>query len=131
MTTVIVCGSRSFDDYALLSAKLDKMLGHIDPRTLTVVLGGAKGADALAQKWALSKVGRTAKIERPDYAKYAPKVAPLKRNEKMVDDFGATHLIAFWDGESAGTAHIIGYARKRGLGVRIVRFDWQEEDKGV
>ena len=35
----------------------------------------------------------------------------------------ATHLVAFWDGKSRGTEHMIRTARVFGLDVRVVRFE--------
>ncbi len=38
-----------------------------------------------------------------------------------------THLLAFWDGESPGTKHMISAAERRGLKVHVVRYtEWRE-----
>lgn len=117
---VIVCGSRSFTDYDLFKKRLDHLLGK--SKTLTIISGGAEGADRLAQEYAGHIIGCTLKIYRPNYVKYSknPKVAPIKRNEQMVDESGATHLVAFWDGKSPGTKHIIAYATEKGLKVKVI-----------
>lgn len=46
------------------------------------------------------------------------KKAGIFRNIAMAEYAHA--LIAFWDGESKGTAHMIQAARERGLVVRVV-----------
>lgn len=46
--------------------------------------------------------------------------AGFERNHAMGDE--ATHLIAFWDGVSGGTADMIGYARCKGLVVKVLRY---------
>ena len=45
----LVAGSRTFNDYALLKNKLDAILSNHAPY-VTIVSGGAKGADALAEQ---------------------------------------------------------------------------------
>ena len=47
-----------------------------------------------------------------------------RRNVKMaeyaLEEYGA--LIAFWNGKSRGTKHMIDVARKKGLSVRVVKY---------
>lgn len=42
----------------------------------------------------------------------------LARNIEMVQE--ATHVIAFWDGYSYGTAHTIAHAEKRHIPIKII-----------
>lgn len=46
------------------------------------------------------------------------------RNEKMAANADA--LVAFWDGYSHGTAHMIRLAKEYGLSVRVIRFGHAE-----
>jgi hypothetical protein len=48
------------------------------------------------------------------------KSAGYKRNHEMLA--AATGLIAFWDGRSRGTAHMIHIAREAGLKVVVIRY---------
>ena len=48
------------------------------------------------------------------------KSAGYRRNQLMADNADA--LVAFWDGQSRGTGHMINLAKERNLKVRIVRF---------
>lgn len=93
-------------------------ISHLDmgvylPRGVDeIVSGGAKGIDRLAALYAKEQ-GIVLTEFFPDYVRYG-KAAPLKRNEKIV--MYADEAIAFWDGRSRGTAHVIGLfqrARKR------------------
>ncbi|MCR4582518.1 MAG: hypothetical protein K5764_03060 [Prevotella sp.] len=46
------------------------------------------------------------------------KAAGMVRNAEMAKC--SDELIAFWDGESRGTKHMINFARKRGLEVSVI-----------
>ena len=54
-----------------------------------------------------------------DWDKYG-KAAGYKRNEEMARNADA--LIAFWDGKSRGTKHMIDLAKKYDLQARIVMY---------
>lgn len=96
---VAVIGSRS------LSLDISKF---IPAGTTEIITGGAEGIDMSAERYAdehrLSK-----HIIRPDYAKHG-RAAPLYRNQRIVNL--ADLIIAFWDGESDGTAFTVKYARQ-------------------
>ena len=49
------------------------------------------------------------------------KSAGYKRNLEMAENADA--LIAFWDGESRGTKHMIDIAKEKNLLTRIIRYD--------
>jgi hypothetical protein len=114
---LIVCGTRTFNDYAYLKRKLDKH--YFAYRDVTVLSGTAKGPDALGERWAY-EWWHVVMRYHPDYDTHG-KAAPIYRNQEMVEN--ATHFIAFWDGKSNGTKDIIRRARKWGLKVKIIRFD--------
>ncbi len=115
---LIVAGSRTFDEPATLYAELDRLTAKLDKKKLVVLLGGAAGADSYAAQWCfLRKVTR--EIHRADWSKHG-KAAGMVRNAEMVKTADA--LVAFWDGESRGTAHVIQQAKKHGLKVKVVRF---------
>ncbi len=79
------------------------MLQHIPLNTTELVSGGAEGVDALAQQ-AAEALSLPLKVFLPDYASYG-KQAPLMRNKQIVAY--ADLVLAFWDGHSKGTAHVI------------------------
>ena len=59
-----------------------------------------------------------------DWEQYGPRAGYI-RNSEMAKV--ATHLIAFWDGRSKGTKHMIDIARKAGLYVLAVLVDIDTE----
>ncbi|HNT28637.1 MAG TPA: SLOG family protein [bacterium] len=111
---VAVVGSRTFFHYSVLEKELDTLLS----KNATLLSGGAGGADALAEKYAREH-GRTIEVIRPDWETYGPS-AGYRRNREIVKK--ASRVIAFWDGKSRGTDHIIQLARAEGIPVHVVRF---------
>lgn len=115
MARVIVAGSRSFDNFELLQRKLDFFLGKLE--NVEVVSGGARGADQMGELWAEDH-SVPVKLFPADWKKHG-KSAGYRRNEEMARY--ATHLVAFWDGKSRGTKHMVEVARHLGLKTRVVR----------
>lgn len=113
---VIIAGSRNFDDYQLLKDICDKKL--INQKEIEIVSGTANGADKLGEKYAEEK-GYCIKKFPADWKTYG-KRAGFIRNEEMAKYSEA--LIAFWDGESKGTKHMIELAKKYKLKIHIVNF---------
>lgn len=111
---VIVAGSRTFDNYNLLKKKLDKAFEIRKPTA--IVCGEAKGADYLGKKYA--QENHIPVHSYPADWENVGKSAGYLRNEKMAAN--AEALIAFWNGTSAGTKHMIKTAKDRGLQVRVV-----------
>lgn len=115
MFKVIVAGSRTFDDYKLFCEKLDYLFKDQSDE-ICIICGLAKGADMLGQRYA---------INNHLYIKYYPadwhtngKSAGIIRNIQMAEEADA--LVAFWDGESKSTKHMIDIAKKKRLKVRII-----------
>jgi hypothetical protein len=113
---VIIAGGRTFDDYDLLCQKCDKALSTL--KTVEIVSGTANGADKLGERYANER-GYTIKQFPANWDKYG-KSAGYKRNEEMAKYADA--LIAFWDGKSRGTKHMIDLAKQYDLKVKVVIF---------
>lgn len=105
---VIIAGSRSFHDYPRLKSHMDALAAQEDIEE--VVCGGARGADILGKKWAMER-GIRVKMFIPDWDGYG-KAAGIIRNTEMGNY--ADYLVAFWDGKSTGTAHMIQYMKSKG-----------------
>ncbi len=117
---VIIAGCRDFDDYEMLKEYVDHILQNVSKKEdIEIVSGGARGADALGERYA-KEHGYKLTVFPADWDKYGRAAGP-KRNEKMGDYADA--LIAFWDGKSRGTRHMIEYAEAKSLKVRVKRFD--------
>ncbi len=114
---VIIAGGRTFDDYELLCQHCDKALSR--QNEVEIVSGTANGADKLGEKYANNK-GYQLKQFPADWDTYG-KSAGYKRNEEMAKYADA--LIAFWDGESKGTKHMIDLAKRYDLKVKVVTFN--------
>ena len=93
-------------NYALKKLGIDGLTGNV----LGSVIGGGL---ASLNPIALFTMGSTL----PDPVKG---IAGYLRNKQMAEYADA--LIAFWDGESKGTKHMIDLAKKNGLKVRIVNY---------
>ena len=118
---VIVAGGRDFDDYALLEKELDRLFWGEDfcgDGQIKILSGMAPGADTLAIRYANEH--ELTKILFPANWKYHHRMAGFLRNEDMVAL--ATHLVAFWDGRSHGTKHIIDLARAKGIPYQVIAY---------
>ena len=113
---VISAGGRDFSDYERLSERVLHLLSAQDQ--VTIVCGEARGADSLGKRLAYEKGWEVLSFPA-DWDKYG-KVAGYKRNDEMARNADA--LIAFWDGKSIGTKHMIDLAKKHGLQTRIVGY---------
>lgn len=112
---VIVAGTRTFADYALLENKLDRLLSGKE--NVQIISGGAFGADALGEKYAKDR-NLPLVVILADWNAFGRSAGPI-RNRKMAEQADA--LVAFWDGRSKGTKNMIDTANKLGLQVRVVQ----------
>ncbi len=81
-----------------------------------IVSGGAKGIDTCAKNYAVTnKIKLTEFL--PEYNKFG-KSAPLKRNIQIIEY--ADEVLAFWDGESKGTKHVIDSCRQLCKKVTVI-----------
>lgn len=83
----------------------------------TIVSGGARGVDSIAAAYAKEHGIQLVEF-LPDYSKFG-KGAPLKRNHQIIE--ASDLVLAFWDGQSRGTAYTIREAEKAGKPVQVVR----------
>lgn len=117
---VIIAGSRGFNNYQYLRETCEKLLvNRVKDSEIHIVSGCAKGADQLGMKYA-NAYGYRVDPYPAQWDEYG-KSAGYIRNCKMAENADA--LIAFWDGESRGTKHMIEQATKKGLLVRVIRYD--------
>lgn len=118
MFHVIIAGGRDFRDYDLLVKTMNHLLSNIKD-DITVDCGKARGADTLGEQYA-KEHGYPVQYFPADWDRYG-KAAGYLRNTEMAKNADA--LVAFWDGMSLGTRHMIEIARSRGLKVRVKRYD--------
>ena len=118
---VIIAGGRDFDNYDLLAntiSDFEKEHGKITE----VVSGTARGADILGESYA--NINNIAiKKFYPDWDNLGKRAGYVRNTEmaayaKRNDGF----LIAFWDGKSKGTKHMIDYAKKIKLNTIVIHY---------
>ena len=91
-------------------------LGNYLPSGVTeIVSGGAKGIDSCARQYA-QEHGLKLTEFLPDYPRYG-RGAPLKRNLEIIAY--ADQVLAFWDGHSPGTKHVIDQCNKKKKKVTV------------
>lgn len=114
---VIVCGSRDWPDPFGASIGIYERIAKL-PADAVIVHGGARGADAMAGS-AATQLGMRVETH---YARWDDqgKAAGVIRNRKMAE-LGADLCIAFWDGSSRGTKHMIKTAQEYGIPVEVIR----------
>ena len=116
---VIIAGGRYFSDYALLQEKCDYYLSNkLKTHNVIIVSGHASGADSLGEKFAADH-NLQCELYPADWDKHGKAAGPI-RNAEMAEVADA--LIAFWDGQSRGTANMISLAKSKGLSVAVVRY---------
>lgn len=118
MFKVIVAGGRDFADYALLKQKLDYALKNKVTESITIVSGAARGADKLGERYAKER-GYEIDSHPANWDRYG-KSAGYIRNKEMAQNADA--LMAFWDGKSKGTKHMIDLAEQYGLKVIVINY---------
>lgn len=126
---VIIAGGRDFSDISavkkalcsdipLLDDYISSVISAGESYKITIVSGMARGADKAGYEAA--KELHLKCYEFPaDWNKYG-KSAGFRRNAEMAQF--ADVLIAFWDGESRGTKHMIETMQRLNKPVHIVRY---------
>lgn len=107
----IIAGCRTIHDYQLVLDAIEEANINIT----TVVSGGAKGVDALGERYA-DEMNLALHVYPADWNQHGRSAGPI-RNAKMADN--AEALIAIWDGKSRGTKNMIETATKRKLLVYV------------
>ena len=120
---LIVAGGRDFNDAKLLSDTLHKVAEDAGERfAISVVSGMAPGADSLAYVFAKS-LGITCYPFPAQWSTHGKQAGPI-RNKQMAEF--SDGLLAFWDGKSKGTEHMIEIMRAMGKPVHVVKYGHEE-----
>lgn len=104
-----VVGHRSFTNYEYVKEVLQQF------NIKQIISGGARGADALAKKYAIEHDIKYKEFPA-EWDKYGKAAGPI-RNKKIVD--AADEIVAFLSDESKGTANTIKIAKEQGKPVHI------------
>ncbi len=95
---------------------IENLADYLPESVTEIVSGGAKGVDSCAAAFA-RKNGLKLTVFLPQYENFG-RAAPLKRNEQIADY--ADCALAFWDGTSKGTRHVIKQFEIRNKPVRVM-----------
>lgn len=115
---IIIAGSRTFTDYALLEKTLDEIIYDYKITNPIIISGTASGADKLGEWYAYNR-GYPVIQFKPDWNTHG-KAAGFIRNKEMADN--ADMLVAFWDGQSKGTKMMIDIMKKQNKHGFVINF---------
>lgn len=115
---VAIVGSRTFNNFDLLSKTVKEYCKQNNISIEIIVSGGAKGADSLAEQFAIKNDLQT-KIFYPDWVQF-DRTACSVRNSQIVEF--SDIVFAFWNGKSPGTNDSITKTKKLQKTIIIVMF---------
>lgn len=117
-----ITGTRDYTNYQQFSQYLDTLFPPDGPTTIsTIISGGARGADALAERYACER-GIEMIVHPAEWHRWRDKHhAAYIRNKAIVED--SDQLVAFWNGHSPGTKMTIDIAQQQSKPVHIFRYD--------
>ena len=101
---------------------------HPDDKIEEVISGGARGADALGEKFSLDVLKKPCTVFPAEWEKYG-RSAGYRRNSLIIN--AADVVFAFWDGVSNGTKHSIELAvnSKKPVYINRPTAAWFEDKK--
>ena len=114
---ILVCGGLEFDDLDLFMTSMDDISTREDfdnKQPITIIEGGAKGADFLARCYA-KYCGWEHEPYPANWKKHGKAAGPI-RNQQMLEE-GKPDLVIAFPGET-GTADMVERAHK--AGVRVI-----------
>ena len=121
---MIIAGGRDFNDYDLLEYNVNEILKKYDNK-IRIISGTARGADRLGEIFAQNY--------RYELSRFPANLvlfgisAGYRRNAEMakfaVENENIGVLIAFWDGTSRGTKHMIDLAKRYNLNIHIIKYN--------
>lgn len=112
---IAIGGTRSYEDYISFSKIVDACISQMGADDITILSGGCKGVDRLAEIYAIEHA-YTLEVFPARWETYGKAAGPV-RNKQMASS--ADCVIVFWDGISRGTASLISCSKKLGKPVFI------------
>lgn len=118
---LLVCGSRTWTDYRRLRRTLEATVAQRQADSVTIIEGGARGADRMAghlaylHGWGLEVY--------PARWEQQGRAAGVRRNARMLDRGRPDLVVAFTVGplqHSRGTADMVRRARQAGVPVQLI-----------
>jgi hypothetical protein len=109
---IIFSGSRNWMNEPIVLDMLKMIISKFEKDQVTIVVGGAKGLDQIAENLAKS-LHLKVDVFYADWDLHGKAAGPI-RNQKMLDS-GADLLVAFPSKDSKGTRHMIDISQKAGI----------------
>lgn len=113
----IIAGSRDFTDFAYFKGYMTTLPPWVE--ITEVVSGGAKGPDTMAIEWA-TIYNKSVKVFMAEWDRLGRRAGPIRNAEMSIY---ADALVAFWDGQSVGTKHMINLMIDKGSWTYVIRTD--------
>lgn len=121
---IIIAGGRDFTDYPMLKEHVNQIKKDLNITKTTIISGLARGADMLGIQYAHEYNHHVVRFPA-EWNKYG-KMAGFIRNTEMLKyikkQFVTGIVIAFWDGKSKGTKHIIDAANKMNIQCFVFQY---------
>ena len=128
---VVIAGGRDFGnvrlrgelqasrDFITLYNTMDKLLvEQLKANTITIISGGAQGADSLGERYARMRNFGLIKV-KADWNRHK-RSAGFIRNKEMLNI--ADGVVCFWDGKSTGTGHMITLTKGSLRHLRVIPY---------
>jgi hypothetical protein len=128
---VVIAGGRDFGnvrlrgtlqaskDFITLCNTMDKLLAEqLKTNTITIISGGAQGADSLGERYARLRNFDLARI-KANWNKHN-KSAGFVRNKEMLNLTDA--VVCFWDEKSTGTKHMVNITKGSLKHLRVIPY---------
>ena len=113
---LIIAGSRDITNTDYILDRIQHYLQNYKEDNITILSGNARGIDKIGELYAKNH-NIKCNIYPADWTTFG-KSAGYKRNITMSKN--ANSLLAFWNGQSKGTKHMIDIAKQNNLKVKIV-----------
>lgn len=118
---VLVCGGRTFDDRHAVWNALDTLQDQYPLHNVTIIEGGANGADRWAREWAQA-YGLPVETYEADWNHFG-KAAGILRNQSMIDVGRPNVVIAMPGGRGTNdmVRRALSYPRIQLIDLRTIR----------
>ena len=122
----LCCGSRGWTRYGLIKREIAALAPSL------IIHGACYGADMMSEA-AAAQLHIPVRRFPANWKKYR-KLAGRKRNHEMLDWLLSQDVdrivVAFWDGISPGTGHMVWIACEKKVPVRVIHRDGVVQDVG-
>jgi hypothetical protein len=122
---IVVCGTRKYNDRHKFHSVMLDYLETFESPVLFISGAAPSGADDLIIRWCM-KFNYPCLEVPADWDRLGQR-AGFERNNRMVKI--ATHVVAFWDGRSPGTKHMLEITSDLGLPEKIILINQENNGK--